>query len=117
MTLSSLSRCLWCGRQFRRTPGPGRPPLYCRRSHRQRAFEARHLAARHGLSSDDVLLSRSTLSQLADAIYVLEAAMEDIDNDLAEAGNTGSHQAALWQLYGAAAGLRALRLEPKAVGY
>ena len=29
--------CLWCGRAFERPDGPGRPPLYCSASHRQRA--------------------------------------------------------------------------------
>jgi hypothetical protein len=90
--------------------------VYCRRSHRQRAFEARHLAATHGLGADDVLMSRSTLTELRDALYRLEAAMEDVDTDLAEADNPGGLRSALWHLYGAAANLRGVRIEPKAVG-
>jgi hypothetical protein len=37
--------CSWCGREFRPS-GVGRIPTYCRRSCRQRAYEARQEAAR-----------------------------------------------------------------------
>ena len=47
---------------------------------------------------------------------MLQSAMEDVDNDLAEAGDAQGLRAALWHLYGAAAGLRMVRIEPKAVG-
>ena len=90
--------------------------MYCRRSHRQRAFEARQLAASHGLGVDDVLMSRGSLVELRDALYQLEAAMEDVDTDLMEADDPGRHRSALWHLYGAAANLRGVRLEPKAIG-
>ena len=116
MTLSAIRRCLWCGGSFRAPEGPGRPQVYCRRSHRQRAFESRHLAAAHGLGIDDVLISRTHLEEIRDAIYLLEAAMEDVDNDLSSASDSGTHRAALWHLYGAAGNLRGVRLEPKAVG-
>ena len=33
--------CRWCGQQFERTDGPGRPPQYCSASHRQQAYQAR----------------------------------------------------------------------------
>lgn len=116
MTLSIIRRCLWCGGAFRAPEGPGRPQTYCRRSHRQRAYEARHLAVSQGLGTDDVLMSRANLVELRDALYQLEAAMEDVDNDLTEADNPGRHRSALWHLYGAAANLRGVRVEPKAVG-
>jgi hypothetical protein len=116
VTLSTIRRCLWCGAAFRASEGTGRPRAYCRRSHRQRAFESRRLAASHGLGADDVLMSRASLAELRDAIYQLEAAMEDVDTDLAEADDPGRHRSALWHLYGAAANLRGMRLEPRAVG-
>ena len=31
--------CLWCGRTIEQPDGPGRPPLYCSASHRQRAHQ------------------------------------------------------------------------------
>lgn len=74
------------------------------------------MAHEHGLREDDVLMARQTIADLQDALYVLEAALEDVDNDLADSGDAERHAAALWHLYGAAAGLRALRIEPKAVG-
>jgi hypothetical protein len=42
--------------------------------------------------------------------------MEDVDSDLAEADDPGGLRSALWHLYGAAANLRGVRIEPKAVG-
>lgn len=111
-----MVRCAWCGAGFRPTPGPGRPRWYCQRSHRQRAYEARQLATAHQLGPDDVLMSASLLGEIQDAVYVLEAALEDIDRDLADVDDPGGHREALWHLYGAAAALRALRIEPKAAG-
>jgi hypothetical protein len=74
------------------------------------------LAEVHQLAADDVLVSAGLLAQLQDAVYLIEAALEDIDRDLAELDDAQSHRDALWHLYGAAAGLRAIRIEPKAVG-
>jgi hypothetical protein len=56
------------------------------------------------------------LAELRDALYVLESALEDVDADLASTDEPERHRAALWHLYGATAGLRRLRFEPKAVG-
>lgn len=42
--------------------------------------------------------------------------MEDVDTDLTESEDPGRHRSALWHLYGAAANLRGVRLEPRAVG-
>lgn len=114
MTLSETERCAWCGAGFRRSTGPGRPGRYCRRSHRQRAYESRALARSRNLGEDEVLMSARVLADLQDALYVLEAALEDVDTDLAD--DPEGHRKALWHLYGAAAGLRALRPEPKATG-
>ena len=63
--------------------GPGRPQLYCRRSCRQRDYEARHRAAELGLSEHDLVVTRQELSRLDDLIYVLACAVEDVDRDLA----------------------------------
>jgi hypothetical protein len=116
VTLIHLSKCQWCGAVFKAAGGPGRPQIFCRRSHRQRAYESRALAARHGLGPDDALISRQLIRELQDGLYVLESAMEDVDSDLAESSDAHGLRAALWHLYGAAAGLRAMRIEPKAVG-
>ena len=101
---------------FLRTAGPGRPSRYCRRSHRQRAYESRALAKDRRLDEDEVLISSRILAELQDALYVLETALEDVDTDLADSADPDRHREALWHLYGAAASLRALRVEPKATG-
>ena len=42
-------------------------------------------AAEVGLSDNELVMARAELEQLRDALYVLEAAVEDVDRDLAEA--------------------------------
>ena len=62
--------------------GPGRPQAYCRRSCRQREYEANRRAKELGLSESQLVMARSDLNELRDALYVLEAAVEDVDRDL-----------------------------------
>lgn len=112
----SLRRCRWCGREFEPGEGPGRPPLYCRRSHRQRHYEARTLAARHGLGPRDALVDRTTLARLNDRLYVLEAACDDVRRDLADAPDIDAYRAAVVHLLEAALPLRSAFLEPRAIG-
>jgi len=90
----------------------GRPRKYCRRSHRQRAYEARLLAERMGLATGEALVSRDALQSLNDRLYVLESALDDVERDLR---TDRDHQAAFQHLYAAAAGLRDAGLEPHAV--
>ena len=49
---------------------------------------------------------------LNDRLYVLEAALDDVERDLRA---DGDHRAAFQHLYAAAAGLRHATLEPSAV--
>ena len=44
---------------------------------------ARKLAAAHGLGADDVIVDRAALDELQSALYCLQAAVEDVDRDLA----------------------------------
>ena len=60
----------------------GRPRVYCRRSCRQRDFEARRRAAEVGLNESELVVARHELDELYDALYVLECAVEDVDRDL-----------------------------------
>lgn len=85
VTKSTMHRCAWCGGKFARPKGPGRPPRYCRSSHRQRAYESRRLAQVRGLAADDVLVSRSSVENLRDELYRLEAAAEDAAVDAQDA--------------------------------
>lgn len=78
--------CRRCGRPFvgQRT---GRPRRYCRDSCRQMDYQARRRAKELGLSESELVMARSELEQLRDALYVLEAAVEDVDRDLVTGGD------------------------------
>lgn len=84
--VAAVRRCRWCGRPFTAVPGPGRPREYCRRSCRQRDYEARRRATELGLDDAQLVVARAELDALHDRLYELEAAIEDVDRDLAAAG-------------------------------
>jgi hypothetical protein len=87
--------------------GPGRPREFCRRSCRQRDYEARRRAAAHGLDETDLIVARAALESLRDRLYVLEAAVEDVDRDLAGAEGPDDVRRALEWLLEAARPLAA----------
>lgn len=117
MTIPIRRRCQWCGGEFETARGPGRPSLYCRRSHRQRAYEARRLAGERGIRPDEVLISRHTWERLRDALYRLEAAAEDVAMDLLSGRPTKTeYVAALAHLSTAVRDLQDVAVEPIAVG-
>ncbi len=93
--------------------GPGRPRRFDRQSCRQRDYEARALARRHGLGADELVIDRSQLQDLHDRVYSIEAALEDVEQDLAAGTNPARLQAALDHLTAAAGGLRGYVLAPK----
>ena len=101
---------------FEPRSGPGRPQVYCRRSHRQRHYEARILAERHGLSAGQALIERDKLARLNDRLYVLEAACEDVRADLEESHDLDAYRDAVVHLLEAALPLQTAYLEPKAIG-
>jgi hypothetical protein len=80
-------RCRWCGRAFTVRPGPGRPRQFCKQYCRQADYEARRRAEELGLGESELVMARAELDQLRDALYVLEAAVEDVERDLQEAGD------------------------------
>lgn len=95
--------------------GPGRPRRYCRRSHRQRAFEARRLGERMGLSSGESVVDSDALLRLRDRLYVLESALDDVEADLRGRPPLEEYRRAFQHLYAAAAPLRGGWVEPIAV--
>jgi hypothetical protein len=109
-------RCPWCAELLPTATGPGRPRRYCRRSHRQRHYEARRLAAAQGLAADEVLLSREQFDSWRDRIYQLEAAIEDAEQDLGEAPALREYTEAFQGLLVAARRTAAFRLEARAIG-
>lgn len=89
----------------------GRPRRYCRRSCRQRDYESRRRAAEVGLSEAELVVTRQALDRLHDALYVLEAAVEDVERDLAVATTVREHADAVQWLLQAARPLTELRLD------
>jgi len=79
---SEERRCRWCGRRFPVAAGPGRPKEFGRQSCRQRDYEARQRATELGLSEHELIVTRGELDELRDALFVLEAAIEDVERDL-----------------------------------
>ena len=110
--LEKRERCRWCGRGFERDGGPGRPRTFCRRSCRQRDYEARNRAKELGLGDAELVVARQRLDELHDGIAMLEAAIQDVDQDLAEApDDPGEVRRALQWLLTAARPLSDLRLD------
>jgi len=93
--------------------GTGRPALYCRRAHRQRAYEARRRAARAQLPAGQVVVHQADLDRLHDRLYALEAALDDVAGDLAGAKPAAAdYRDALAHLSAAAADLRGVVVDP-----
>ena len=60
---------------------------------------ARKLAASHGLDDSDVIVDREQLEEIQGLLYCLQAAVEDVDRDIAEADGPGEIREALeWLL-------------------
>lgn len=72
--------CRWCRRPVIQV-GRGRPRVFCKRSCRQRDFEARNAARLHGLDEEQIIVTRDALNDLQDTIYVLQCAIDDVDRD------------------------------------
>lgn len=114
--MTKQAHCDWCGDPVPASAGPGRPARFCRRSHRQRAYEARRLAERRGIGPDEVLLSRHAWERLRDALYRLEAAAQDVALDVGSGRPTRRDYAeALGHLTAAVGELQEISVEPVAI--
>ena len=113
---TQIKRCKWCGAEFAIGGRTGRPPKYCRRSHRQRHYEAKRLGSGRGLASKEVLLAVGDYERLRDAVYVLESALEDITIDLQGAPTRADYAAAVTHLRLAAREVISETPEPSAIG-
>jgi hypothetical protein len=74
---------------------------------------ARKLAEAHGLGDDDVIVSRERLEDLQGRLYALQAALEDVDRDLAGSPDPADVAEALAWLRENAEPLRAIWIEPR----
>lgn len=75
---------------------------------------ARKFAANLGLDSDDVIISREVLEELQSRIYCLQAALEDVERDLAVSNGPSDVLEALRWLQENAAPVAEMWVEPKA---
>ncbi|ADT99079.1 MULTISPECIES: hypothetical protein [Mycolicibacterium] len=75
--------CRWCGREVA-DAGMGRRRQYCRQSCRQRAYEQRALVKGTSVPEDAVVLSAEEASVLADRVYQVRCAAEDMATALDE---------------------------------
>jgi len=92
-------RCRWCGRPIESTPGPGRPRQFCKASCRQADYIARQRSAEAGISEAELIVTRAALDELRDRLYVLEAAIQDVERDQdAAAGEQDLRDALDWLL-------------------
>ena len=96
------ARCRWCRRRLPERRGPGRPREFCGGSCRQQDYLRRQRAADAGLAEHELVVTRGELDELHDRLYVLEAAVEDVERDLADASTTQDFQEALAWLLDAA---------------
>jgi hypothetical protein len=103
------ARCRWCGRGFERRRGPGRPREYCRRSCRQRDYEARRRSADIGLDTSELVVARAEIDRLNDHLWMLECAITDVESDLHERATIADHRRAMDWVLAAARELVALR--------
>jgi hypothetical protein len=76
---------------------------------------ARKQADMHGLGDDDVIVARARLEELQGSLYGLQAALEDVDRDLADSSDPGDVAEALAWLRENAEPLRDLWIEPRTV--
>jgi len=81
------SRCEWCSRPLPERPADrvGRKPKYCRRSCRQRAFEARRRGEQLGVADDELVITRNELDDVNDRLFEVAAVVRDAQLQL-EAG-------------------------------
>lgn len=74
---------------------------------------ARRLAATHGLNGGDVIVDREALEEFQGLLYCLQAALEDVERDLAASSTPRDVAEALAWLRENAEPLAAHRLEPR----
>lgn len=77
-------RCLWCGRELPSAIGVGRRRRYCAQACRQRAYENRNALERGAIPADAVVLTQQERDDLADRLYQVRCAAEDVATALAE---------------------------------
>ena len=103
-----IASCAWCRRPVTPTEGRGRPRRFCKRSCRQRDFEARQRSARHGVDESELIIARRDVDRLHDEIFVLSCAVTDAEADLRDAESVADLRLIVTSLLAAARDVSAL---------
>ena len=84
------TRCGWCRRPLPPKKATGRPRRYCSAACRQWDWVTRRGLRDVKLTEEQLVLARTQVDELHDAIYVLACAVEDAERDLASLGSRPS---------------------------
>jgi len=98
----NAARCLWCGREVAEAGTVGRRRRYCAQACRQRAYENRAALQRGRLPADAVVLSVDERNDLADRLYQVRCAAEDVATALTEDAGVAELNALVLELLTAA---------------
>ncbi|GGL91552.1 hypothetical protein [Nakamurella endophytica] len=79
--------CEWCNRELPEAGRVGRRRRYCSHACRQRAYESRRAVERGELPQDAVVLTIAERDDLADRLYQVRCAAEDVATALAESAD------------------------------
>lgn len=71
---------------------------------------------KQGLAADEVLIGRDAFDGWRDQLYLLEAALEDAEQDLGDQPSLREYTEAFQVLHEAVRRVRAFRIEPRALG-
>jgi len=79
-------KCGWCRRPLPDAKSTGRPRKYCSQACRQWDWVTRRGTRDVQITEAQLVLARSQVDALHDAVYVLSSAVADADRDLAALG-------------------------------
>jgi hypothetical protein len=85
-TQERASRCRWC-RRVLPTQKLGRPKVFCSQACRQWDWVSRQRARELQLNENELIITKAALDELHDELYVLACAVDDVERDLAGAGD------------------------------
>lgn len=80
-------RCQWCGQELPQAGRVGRRRRYCAQACRQRAYESRRALDRGEIPGDAVVLTAAERADLADRLFQMRCAAEDVATAVAESAD------------------------------
>ena len=100
---------MWCGRELPSAGNVGRRRRYCAQACRQRAYENRNALQRGDLPPDAVVLSPEERNDLADRLYQVRCAAEDVATALGEGSSRSELEPLVLELLAAARSAERIR--------